>query len=581
MLSSEEHLMMSGLRPPPRLALLVLAPLILVACQAADSTPPTLVGSTPVNGAVDVSATQALMLNFSEAMDKGALVVSSSPAVDLEEAEWLDADSVRVRPVTTWAYATQHLVTIAAKDAAGNELATGTSIGFTVEAQPDTTAPATPVGLAATPTDGGFALSWTANSESDLQGYFVYYGEDAAVPTGAGYVTAPAHSLDVTGLENGATYHYVVTAEDEAGNTSAPTEPGSVVPLDDVPPTLVSSTPADGGAELGAVPLVRLDFSEAIDTGGFSLTYCEKDSLDAATCDSAEVALVSPTWSQGDSVVSYAANDVFDGGSFYAVFPSGADLAGNDLASDLSISFGLAVVPDDTPPTVTAFSTAVDTVDDVRRLVRITFSEEMDWSTLPAALLSSPPLGCSWTYSGTMATCRTGRLKEFTDYGITVAVTARDLAGNPLAAAYGAPPLAVGNLRPYLVSATPNSITAVSATVPIVLTFSERIAIGSIQGLMQVTVSGTQKAYGETFEEDGVRWIYAPVSSWGDGVGVSWSLPSVQDFNGNNSATSFNGSFVTKPVLGGGVGGDVGGVGAAVGSGTSASSTQGAPDADR
>ncbi|HET8986004.1 MAG TPA: Ig-like domain-containing protein, partial [Trueperaceae bacterium] len=152
---------MFGPRTPPRLVLLVLIPLILVACQAADSTPPTLAGSTPANGAVDVSGTQALMLTFSEAMDKGALVVSSSPAVDLEEAEWLDAVSARVRPTSTWNYGTQHLVTIVAKDAAGNALAAGTSIGFTVEDEPDTTAPATPVGLASTPTDGGFALNWT------------------------------------------------------------------------------------------------------------------------------------------------------------------------------------------------------------------------------------------------------------------------------------------------------------------------------------------------------------------------------------------------------------------------------------
>jgi hypothetical protein len=297
---------------------------------------------------------------------------------------------------------------------------------------------------------------------------------------------------------------------------------------------------------------VRLDFSEAIDSAGFTLSYCEKASIDAASCSSSEVALASPTWSQGDSVVSFDTSGVFEGGAFYALFPSGADLAGNALAPGTSVSFGLAVVPDDTPPTVIAFSTAVDTVDDVRRLVHITFSEEMDASTVPAALLSSPPLGCSWTFAGTTATCRTRRLAEFTDYGITVAVTARDLAGNQLAAAYGAPPLAIGDLRPYLVNALPDSVTAVSDTAPIVLTFSERIAIGSIEGKMLVTVNGTQRAYGETSELDGVRWIYAPITSWGAGAGVNWALPSVQDFTGNNSAASFSGSFVTKPVVGGG-----------------------------
>ena len=47
--------------------------------------------------------------------------------------------------------------------------------------QPDTTPPATPTGLAATPGSGSVALSWTANNEADLAGYNVYRGTSQPV----------------------------------------------------------------------------------------------------------------------------------------------------------------------------------------------------------------------------------------------------------------------------------------------------------------------------------------------------------------------------------------------------------------
>jgi hypothetical protein len=54
----------------------------------------------------------------------------------------------------------------------GNELTTGT-VG-TIDVATIGTAPAAPTGLTATPAIGEIELTWTANTESDLQGYKVY-----------------------------------------------------------------------------------------------------------------------------------------------------------------------------------------------------------------------------------------------------------------------------------------------------------------------------------------------------------------------------------------------------------------------
>lgn len=539
-------------RLPMLLSTVVMLALLLAACltEPEDTTPPVLTSSTPASGATDVPLSQPLTLHFSKAMDPESLVVTTDPAVALEDPVWTNPATARIDPVTTWTAGATQQVHVVAKDAAGNALTGGGTVSFTVVTPPDTTAPAAPTGLVAVSGDGGFDLSWTANTESDLLGYTAYFGEDLEVPDGAIFVAAPGHEVSVTGLTNGTTYNYYVIAEDTSGNRSEPSEVGSVVPQDQLAPALLASAPQDGAVDLGAVVQVRLTFSEPLNTATFEVEWCEKTAIGAPSCSGATTALAAPTWSEGDSVVTYATSTTFSGGKAFALFPTGSDVAGNPLPAGLSISFALAVVPDEEPPTVTAYTQSVDPVDDVRRLLRFTFSEEMDWNSVRSAFLSTPAISCSWTFDGTVATCRTGRLKEFTNYQFTISNSAKDVAGNQLAAPYAAPQLAIGDLRPYLVSATPSGIDLEASTVHIVLTFSERIALGSIAGKMLVTVGGSPRAYTEEAELDGARWRYTPAPTWGNGVTVIWSLPSVQDFTGNNSSTSFTGSFVTRPIAG-------------------------------
>jgi len=91
--------------------------------------------------------------------------------------------------------------------------------------------PAAPTGLTATAGDGQVQLDWNDNTEGDLEGYNVY----RSTSSGGGYVQlngAPVASSDYldTGLINGVTYYYVVSAVDNAGQESSPSNEASATP---------------------------------------------------------------------------------------------------------------------------------------------------------------------------------------------------------------------------------------------------------------------------------------------------------------------------------------------------------------
>jgi len=79
---------------------------------------------------------------------------------------------------------------------------------------PDTTAPAAPTGVAATPGPGQITLTWTANSEADLAGYRVL--RDGVQVASLGKVSSYVDS----GLLSTRSYSYVVRAFDTTGNVS-------------------------------------------------------------------------------------------------------------------------------------------------------------------------------------------------------------------------------------------------------------------------------------------------------------------------------------------------------------------------
>jgi fibronectin type 3 domain-containing protein len=86
-------------------------------------------------------------------------------------------------------------------------------------------------------------LSWSANTESDLAGYVVSYGNTSSNYTSSvdvGKVT----SYEINNVTTGKTYYVTLTAYDKSGNESADSQEVSVyVPVTTTPPVL-STTPS-------------------------------------------------------------------------------------------------------------------------------------------------------------------------------------------------------------------------------------------------------------------------------------------------------------------------------------------------
>ena len=113
-----------------------------------------------------------------------------------------------------------------------------------VTASPTLAAPAAPTGLAATAGDAQVNLGWTASSFATS--YNVKRAIASAGPyTTIGTTTAPTVTYtDSSGLNNGTTYYYVVSATG-AGGTSPESSPVSATPVAPIP-FLVTIAPAVG-----------------------------------------------------------------------------------------------------------------------------------------------------------------------------------------------------------------------------------------------------------------------------------------------------------------------------------------------
>ena len=96
----------------------------------------------------------------------------------------------------------------------------------------DTTPPAAPIGLFATPFSGSVSLSWTANTETDLAGYNLYRSASlggAYVKINTSLITALTYADG--GLTNGTPYYYVLRAVDTSNNESGDSNEASATPL--------------------------------------------------------------------------------------------------------------------------------------------------------------------------------------------------------------------------------------------------------------------------------------------------------------------------------------------------------------
>ncbi|MCM3749887.1 fibronectin type III domain-containing protein [Paenibacillus pasadenensis] len=111
---------------------------------------------------------------------------------------------------------------------------------------PVPTAPAAPAGLTAAAGSGQVTLNWTPNSESNLAGYNVYRN---GVKLNTSLISAASYTS--TGLTNGTSYSFQVSAVNASSLESAKSSPVNAMP------TAVTSITIDGSAsDWGSIPVL-------------------------------------------------------------------------------------------------------------------------------------------------------------------------------------------------------------------------------------------------------------------------------------------------------------------------------------
>jgi fibronectin type 3 domain-containing protein len=197
---------------------------------------------------------------------------------------------------------TTYYYVVLAADLANNDGAVSNEVFATPV---DTTAPAVPSALTATPSPNALTLRWAANVEPDLRRYIVYRGvmADFALADGTELGTvskAGSRTWLDSDLDAGRTYYYAITAEDLVGNesapvrisgvptaapdTTAPNAPAGLTSTNETPVQLVwgavtagdlqgynvyrSSTATGARTKLTATPIAATTFSDATATPG-------------------------------------------------------------------------------------------------------------------------------------------------------------------------------------------------------------------------------------------------------------------------------------------------------------------------
>lgn len=306
-----------------------------------------------------------------------------------------------------------------------------------LEPPPDTTAPAVPTGLTATPGNAAVTLQWNAVGDYYLDHYNVYARPDAEESFLLAGGTAGT-ALEVGSLTNETLHHFVVTAVDEAGNESDASDPVSATP-DGTAPT-VAFSPAGGATnEPVGVDLV-LTFSEPMN----------RASVEGAVAVTSSVAVPACAWSwaSGDAVAvcNFVSDLAFDKVYAVSVGTGARDLAGNALGAVANASFTTELTPDTTPPTVASSSPANGgTGAYPEGNIQVTFSEGMAQSATQGAFqivsVSSGNVAdyrnglFSWSADGrTLGYDPPMSFNNGTLVTYSIGTGAQDVAGNPLAA---------------------------------------------------------------------------------------------------------------------------------------------------
>ncbi|MDC4206521.1 MAG: fibronectin type III domain-containing protein [Candidatus Manganitrophus sp.] len=309
------------------------------------------------------------------------------------------------------------------------------------------------------------SLSWDANTESDLAGYKVYFGTASrsyGAPVDVGNQTA----YTITGLSEGQTYYFAVTAYNDADSESAFSAEVNKTFADTVSPVL-SSMAAGSITSTGAV--ITWTTNEAATAQveyGTTTAYGSSSALRSTllTSHTRTLSGLAPSTLYHYRVIS-------------------RDAAGNTATSGDN-TFTTAVAPDTTPPAISGISAGNLTPT----------SATVSWTTNESADTQiqygpTTAYGSSTTLNTTLSTAHSQNLTGLT--GATTyhyRVLSKDAAGN----------LATSGDNTFTTPAPPDTTapTLSGITINNLLSTSVEIAWSTNEGATSQVEYGTTTAYG-------------------------------------------------------------------------------------
>ncbi len=496
------------------LLLIEVVALLLTACgregplPPPDPTPPVVLTTDPVNGALSVPLNTSLTFTFSKQMqastfnDSTVSVVSNYVAVT---GTFTCTDSVVVfKPDQNLSPNTQYTVTISSMvtDIYGIPMSNNASIVFSTAALPPprvvdilpanrskNISPATTVSILfsqpmdpTTITTGAIRVS---NVNGDVLGN-VYYNTSLAAavftPYYPGFINNTNYSVTVSPTVKSATQSSLADAFVASFQTGAS--------ADTTPPSVASTFPAAGDTAVSVNAPISVTFSEPMDlstvTPAHFLVSQGTDSIPGTLMYFGTSAIFSPS-----SPFKYATTYTVTVTGNHAPNDYGVmDLSDNSLATDYTWSFTTeAQGPDTVPPTVLmTFPTSSQTNVPIYNQVVALFSKSMLASSITPSTFSvadqnGNPVAGDIKTTGAVAVFTPRQVFAYnTSYSALITPGAVDVAGNTLAGNTGAGygwPFTTEDVASFtiLASAGPNGIISPSGSVGVNLYSNQTFTI--------------------------------------------------------------------------------------------------------
>ena len=206
----------------------------------------------------------------------------------------------------------------------------------------------------------------------------------------------------------------------------------TIIGPDTTPPQVTSTSPEEGASGVSLnLTAISISFSEAMSKSITQAAFSTSPAIDCAF-----------TWTTDADVLECDPEGALSSDTPYTIsLSTGAtDEAGNAITNPFSFTFTTGPDIDVEPPELEASSPNNGATDiSVDTNIELEFSEPMKKSETETAFKTSPFVSCDffWNSDATKLTCNPNtNLLPDTTYGITLATSATDLAGNALASVF-------------------------------------------------------------------------------------------------------------------------------------------------